>query len=252
MNSTSAGDGFDAAWASVDGVEGWMTEGQARLLWDSAVAVPPGGKIAEIGSYRGRSAIILAKAAPGAGEIAAIDPHAGNDRGPQQIDGTADEGEGDHDLFHSNLKAAGVDDRIRHVRLPSQGAHGAIEGQLDMLYVDGAHRYAPAAADIRDWGARVRPGGTMLIHDSFASVGVTLAQIRLLFFSPKWEYVTRSRSLAEYRKSSPGGEARRRSTVRQVIELGWFARNVAIKVLLVAKLNAAAKLLDGGRGEWPY
>jgi predicted O-methyltransferase YrrM len=250
--SSSTGYGFAEAWASVDGVEGWMTDGQALLLWNSAKRVPAGGRIAEIGSYRGRSAIILAKAAPEAGEIAAIDPHAGNDRGPQQIDGTADEGEGDHELFHSNLKAAGVDDRIHHVRKPSKGAHSEIEGQLDMLYVDGAHRYTPALEDIRDWGARVSSGGTMLIHDSFASVGVTLAQIRLLFFSPKWRYVGRSRSLAEYRRENLTGSARLSNLGRQVIELGWFAKNVLIKVLLVAKLQSVAKLLDGGRGEWPY
>ena len=229
-----------------------MTEGQAHLLWEAAQAAGPGSRIAEIGSYRGRSAIILAKAAPAAGEIAAIDPHAGNDRGPQQIDGTSAEGEGDHDLFHANLKAAGVDDRIRHVRLPSEGAHAAIEGSLDMLYIDGAHRYRPAAADIRDWGSRVKPGGTMLIHDSFASVGVTLAQIRLLFFSGDWEYVRRSRSLAEYHHRRVTGATRRRSILRQVLELGWFAKNLLIKVLLVAKLKSVAKLLDGGRGEWPY
>ena len=247
-----ADDGFAAAWKSVDGVEGWMTEGQARLLWEAAQAAGPGSRIAEIGSYRGRSAIILAKAAPAAGEIAAIDPHAGNDRGPQQIDGTSAEGEGDHELFHSNLRGAGVDERIRHVRLPSDGAHGAIDGKLDMLYIDGAHRYAPAAADIRDWGARVKPGGTMLIHDSFASVGVTLAQMRLLLFSPDWEYVRRSRSLAEYHHRRISGATRRRSIFRQILELGWFAKNVLIKVLLVAKLKPVAKLLDGGRGEWPY
>jgi predicted O-methyltransferase YrrM len=250
--TAAADDGFPSAWKAVDGVEGWMTEGQARLLWDAAQAAGPGSRIAEIGSYRGRSAIILAKAAPAAGEIAAIDPHAGNDRGPQQIDGTSAEGEGDHELFHMNLTEAGVDGRIRHVRLPSQGAHGAIEGRLDMLYIDGAHRYLPAAADIREWGARVKPGGTMLIHDSFSSVGVTLAQIRLLFFSSEWEYVRRSRSLAEYHHRHVAGSTRRRSILRQVLELGWFAKNLLIKVLLVAKLRPVAKLLDGGRGEWPY
>jgi len=257
MNDTSLGanhgaDGFADAWASVDGVEGWMTEGQARLLWDSAKSVPEGGKIAEIGSYRGRSAIVIAKAAPAAGEIAAIDPHAGNDRGPQQIDGTAAEGEGDHELFHSNLRNAGVDERIRHVRMPSESAHSAITGQLDMLYVDGAHRYGPAMADIRDWGARVRPGGVMLIHDSFSSIGVTLAQIRLLFFSRRWRYEGRSRSLAAYRRADLDSAERRASLLTQCTQLAWFARNVAIKVLMAVKLNSVAKLLNGGRDEWPY
>ena len=244
--------GFDDAWASVDGVEGWMTEGQARMLWDEATGVPAGGRIAEIGSYRGRSAIVIAKAAPDAGEIAAIDPHAGNDRGPQQIDGTAAEGEGDHELFHANLRAAGVDERIRHVRMPSESAHSAISGQIDMLYVDGAHRYKPAMEDIRDWGARVGPGGVMLIHDSFASVGVTLAQIKLLFFSRSWRYDGRSRSLARYRKVELASAQRRTNLFKQVAELGWFVRNVTIKVLLTLKLKPVAALLDGGRGEWPY
>lgn len=228
-----------------------MTEGQARMLWDSAREVPPGGRIAEIGSYRGRSAIVIALAAPDAGEIAAIDPHAGNDRGPQQIEGTAAEGEGDHGLFHSNLKAAGVDDRIRHVRLPSDSAHPEVPGPLDMLYVDGAHRYAPALADIRDWGEKVAPGGVMLIHDSFSSVGVTLAQVRLLFASRAWSYEGRSRSLARYRKAAPP-RGRLRNVLSQVVQLAWFARNLAIKVLLTLRLRPVARLLDGGRGEWPY
>ena len=70
-------------------------------------------------------------------------------------------------------------DRVRHVRLPSQGALGEVEGELDLLYVDGAHRYGPARDDLRDWGARVRPGGALLVHDCFSSVGVTLAIGRL-------------------------------------------------------------------------
>ena len=92
----------------------------------------------------------------------------------------------------------------------------------------------------------------MLIHDSFASVGVTLAQIRLLLFSPDWEYVRRSRSLAEYHHRRISGATRRSSILRQLLELGWFAKNVLIKVLLILKLKPVAKLLDGGRGEWPY
>ena len=82
---------FAEAEAAVAGVEGWMTPGQARLLWDSALAVKPGGTIVEIGSFRGRSLIILAKSAPPGVEIVSIDPHAGNDRGPQEFEGYQDE-----------------------------------------------------------------------------------------------------------------------------------------------------------------
>ena len=89
-------------------VEGWMTPGQASTLFDAARRCPDGGRIVEIGSFRGRSTIVLASAAAPGVEIVAIDPHAGNDRGPQEIDGYADEAAGDHEVFNANLAAAGV------------------------------------------------------------------------------------------------------------------------------------------------
>ncbi|MEA2469173.1 MAG: hypothetical protein QOE38_171, partial [Thermoleophilaceae bacterium] len=106
---------FDQALAAVDGVEGWLSDGQARRLWDCARGVPVGGRVVEIGSFRGRSAIVLARAVPGA-EVIAIDPHAGNDRGPQEIHGSVDEGESDNRAFLANLERAGVGDAVRHVR----------------------------------------------------------------------------------------------------------------------------------------
>ena len=129
----------------------------------------------------------------------AIDPHAGNDRGPQEIDGFDDAAADDHATFIANLERAGVRDRVRHVRMFSDAALGEVEGPIDVLYIDGAHRYAPARADIRDWGARVGDGGTMLIHDSFSSIGVTLAILRELLLGSRFRYVGRSRSLAVYR-----------------------------------------------------
>ena len=132
----------------------------------------------EIGSFRGRSTIVLAAAAADGVEVVAIDPHAGNDRGPQEIDGFADEAATDRDVFDANLAAAGVADRVRHVAAFSAAAHGDVDGPIDVLYIDGAHRYGPARDDIRDWGARVADGGTLLIHDAFSSVGVTLAIVR--------------------------------------------------------------------------
>ena len=99
-----------------------MTPAQGERLWEVAAATRPGGAIVEIGSYRGKSAIVLASAAPDGVSVTAIDPHAGNDRGPQQIHGHVDEGEADHAAFLANLSAAGVADRVRHVRLPSHDA----------------------------------------------------------------------------------------------------------------------------------
>ena len=170
-------------------VEGWMSPGQGATLFDSATNCPDGGLIVEIGSFRGRSTIVLATAADPSVDVVAIDPHAGNDRGPQEIDGFEDEAADDHGVFTANLAAAGVGERVRHVREFSDAALDVVEGAIDVLYIDGAHRYAPALTDIRAWGARVGDGGTMLIHDSFSSIGVTLAILRSLVFGRRFRYV---------------------------------------------------------------
>ena len=122
-----------------------------------------------------------------------------------------------------------------------------------MLYVDGAHRYTPARTDIHDWGKRVVPGGTLLIHDSFSSVGVTLAIARELILGGRWRYIGRSRSLTEYRADLDGTWAGRLGNAgRQLLQLPWFAKNLLIKVLLSLQLGWVLKKLTGRDPEWPY
>jgi predicted O-methyltransferase YrrM len=238
--------------AAVRDVEGWMTDAQAARLWAAAARAPAGGRIAEIGSYRGRSSIVLAAAAGANVEVVAIDPHAGNDRGPRQWTGTADEGEADHRAFLDNLERAGVAGRVRHVRRPSQEALGEVEGGLDVLYVDGAHAYGPASADLARWGARVRLGGTLLVHDAFSSVGVTLALGRVLLAGRRYRYAGRSGSLAEYRREDLGPAERLLNAARQAASLPWFARNLLVKGAIVAGRPGVARALGHRSGPWPY
>ena len=124
---------FDETLSRVDGVDGWMSDDQARRLYDAASATRPGDVIVEIGSFRGRSTIVLASAAPAGVDVVAIDPHAGNDRGPQEIDGFAAEAATDHEVFNANLVAAGVADRVRHVRSFSDDAHDDVPGDVAVL-----------------------------------------------------------------------------------------------------------------------
>jgi predicted O-methyltransferase YrrM len=245
---------FEDTLAAIRDVEGWLSDDQARVLWERARSVPPGGQIVEIGSYRGRSAIVMAHAAAGGASVIAIDPHAGDDRGPQQIRGTAEQGAADNAAFRANLERAGVEDAVRHVRRPSGAALGDVEGPIDLLYVDGAHRFGPAREDIVRWGARVRPGGTLLIHDAFSSIGVTLALAATVFAGRDYAYARRSRSLAEYRRvAAPLRAAERlRNAARQAAQLPWFARNVLVKVALVLRLRPLARLLGHRSGDWPY
>ncbi len=253
MTASELRPGFDEALTAVRDVEGWMTDAQARRLWNAAQAVPPGGRIVEIGSFRGRSTIILGKAAAPDVELVAIDPHGGMDRGPNEYDPDTALGNADYDTFHANLDRAGVEERVHHVRRTSQDALNHVTGELDLLYIDGAHRYRFAKPDIERWGPRVRPGGTMLIHDSYNAVGVMRAQLRLLFGARSFRYVGRSGSLAEYRREQQPlsvGE-RAKNAARQALELPYFVRNCVVKLALVARLRPVARLL-GEQGHWPY
>jgi hypothetical protein len=184
--------------------------------------------------------------------VVSIDPHAGNDRGPHQWHGTTEEGEADHRRFLANLERAGVRSRVRHVRRFSHDALDQVGGGVDLLYVDGAHGFGPARDDIVRWGAKVRLGGTVLIHDAFSSVGVTLALLVTTFAGGRYRYVGRSRSMVEYRVGDLRPVERLRNLLVQAAQLPWFVRNVAIKLLMVTGFSSLVRLLGHHERTWPY
>lgn len=242
----------------VDSLEGWMTPAQGARLFAAAQRCPDEGCIVEIGSFRGKSTVVLARAAPAAAEVIAIDPHAGNDRGPGEIEGYAQAASEDHEVFLATLDRGGVADRVRHVRRFSAEAHDEVHRPIDVLYVDGAHRYRPALEDLRNWGAKVVPGGTLLVHDAFSSVGVTLAIGRCLSFRTRFRYVGRDGSLAEFCADlRPGRGDRLRNTAQIAAQLPWFVRNLGLKIVLSVgpsrqMLVRWARWRGRPAPQWPY
>ena len=233
------------ALRAIEDVEGWLSPDQARILFERAAEVPAGGTIVEIGSCQGRSTIVLGLGANQEVRLIAIDPHAGNDRGPGQWETSHAQGELDRMAFRANLARAGLADRVEHLRLRSSDAHGAVSGPLSLLYVDGAHRYSAVRADIVSWGERVMPGGWMLVHDAFSSVGVTLAILRELAFGRNFVYRSRVSSLVVYQRAPYplGWHQRLRTALRHVTQLPWFIRNLTIKLALAANCRPVAERL---------
>lgn len=244
---------FEEALAAVAGVEGWLTDDQARMLWDYARGVPAGGRIVEIGSFQGRSTVILASAAADGVEVVAIDPHAGNDRGPQEIKPEFQaESERDSQTFLANLERCGVAHRVRYVRLPSSDALGEVEGDVSLLYIDGAHRYRPARDDMLLWGGRVPLGGALLVHDAFNAVGVTLAQGIVLAMGRRYRYEGRSNSLAAYRRLEVEGRERAKHALRHLREVPYTIKNQVAKVMILCGLSRYTKYIGHPSGKWPY
>jgi hypothetical protein len=90
----------------------------------------------------------------------------------------------------------------------------------------------------------------MLVHDAFSSVGVTLALLTTCAGSRSWRYTGRTGSLAEYERRASAGP---RELARHLAELPYFARNVAIKLLVVAGRRRWAERIGlDPAAPWPY
>jgi hypothetical protein len=192
MSTQTTAPGFGETLSSVSDVEGWMTDAQARRLWDAASRVGAPGRIVEIGSFRGRSTIVLARAAADGVEVVAIDPHGGGDRGPQEIAPDAARGEEDFRAFHANLQRAGVDAAVRHVRRMSDDALGEVQPPIDMLFASSQYRYVGRSGSLAEYRrerltglARVRnalhqAGGIpYFVRNGFIKVAIVAKQPRL-------------------------------------------------------------------------
>ena len=227
---------FAEAWSSADAVQGWLTEAQARRLWDAASKVPEGGRIVEIGSHRGKSTLVLALAAPRA-IVVAVDPF-----DDPRWGGGADS----RPIFLGNLAGANVENVELRAALSTE-LRPTWDDPIDLLFIDGAHDFATVQDDL-EWVEHLRPGAEVLVHDSFSSIGVTRAVYERLLRRRDIDYRGRERSLASFarRSTSIGG------WLRAAGSGVWFLRNVLVKVCIRRRWQRGAALLGCPEMEYPY
>lgn len=225
---------FEDAWRLADRVDGWLTEDQARTLYDTARAAAP-GRVVEVGSHLGRSTIVLA--ASGAA-VTAVDPFPDDWRY-----GRPDT----EQRLRAHLADAGLADRVDVRVTTSRSAREEWSGELRMVYVDGKHDVWSCLDDLR-WSAFLRPGDLVLVHDAFSSLGVTLAVLRDALTTDRHRYTGRTGSLARFEVGRPTVADR----LRVGRELPWFARNLVVKVLLRLRARTLARLLGHTGTADPY
>lgn len=213
--------GFAEAWRAADAIGGWLTRAQGAQLWAAARAVPRGGHILEIGSHQGRSTVVLARAAQDVdASVIAIDPF---------VEGRLFGGAPTRIVFEANLDRAGVADTVRLIVRPSHDVRADWHEPLAMLYIDGKHDYWTVRDDLR-WIEHLADGAPVLVHDSFSSIGVTLALIVHVLPGRQLRYLGRVGSLAHFQVGGPSA----RDRLRLLAQVPWFVRNVAIKIALRA------------------
>ena len=125
-----------------------------------------------------------------------------------------------------------------------------VDGPIDVLYIDGAHRYAPARADIRDRGAPRRrrrhdaDPRLVLVDRRHAGDPARAAS------AAAFRYVGRSRSMTIYR-ADLRGRRRGGNAAASCAQLPWFAKNVA-QGAAHARARQGARTLGRDGPEWPY
>ena len=138
-------------------------------------------------------------------------------------------------------------DRVEVRAETSRAARATYDGPVDLLYVDGKHDYWTYTDDLR-WSEHLPAGGTILVHDCFSSIGVTLGTIAKVLFGRRYTYVDRATSLARFRLAPPSTADR----LRVLAQLPWFLRNVVLKVLLRLRLRPVARRLGHDSPYDPY
>lgn len=136
---------------------------EMRILYFFGRMPTARGTILEIGSYQGRSTIVLAKAAVAAGEsfIHACDPL----NSPAETDPDLQGASSIEPVFRASLAAQGVSEHvILHKQLSFELAR-TWDQPLRLLWHDGDHTYAGAKRDFREFIRHLQPGGIIAMHD---------------------------------------------------------------------------------------
>jgi predicted O-methyltransferase YrrM len=162
--------------SAAEAATGFMPTVEGLALFDAAGRYAPGGPVLEIGSYCGKSTIYLAAAARRTGQlVVTVDHHRGSEEhqpGWEYHDPRlVDPGTGRLDTLprlRATLAAAGLEDHVVVVVGRSAEVARIWRTPLGMLFIDGGHTEAAAAADYEGWAPWVTPGGVLAIHDVFA------------------------------------------------------------------------------------
>ncbi|MFI6640043.1 class I SAM-dependent methyltransferase [Streptomyces sp. NPDC050504] len=162
--------------AAFSAAKGFMPEHEGLALYAAAAeAAALGLPLLEIGTYCGRSTLLLADAARAAGvSVLTVDHHRGSEEqqpgwdfhDPEVVDpetGLMDT----LPTFRRTLHRAGLEEHVIALVGRSPQVAKAWGGRLGLVFVDGGHTDEHATADYEGWAPHLAVGGLLAIHDVF-------------------------------------------------------------------------------------
>ncbi|MFD9161966.1 class I SAM-dependent methyltransferase [Streptomyces sp. NPDC059558] len=162
--------------AAFEAAKGFMPVREGLALYEAAATAGALGlPLLEVGTYCGRSTILLADAAREAGVAAiTVDHHRGSEEqqpGWEYHDPTVVDPEiGLMDTlptFRRTLHRAGLEDHVIAIVGRSPQVAATWGGELGFVFIDGGHTDEHASGDYEGWAPHVAVGGTLVIHDVF-------------------------------------------------------------------------------------
>lgn len=221
--------------ALVAGVDGWLSPRESEALFRCASRSRGRGVIVEIGSWKGRSTIVLAagsNAGPRA-PVHAVDPHEG---------GPAVGGEPTLAQFLANVATSGVADLVHPHVQSSAAAARHFDLPVELLYIDGAHDFASVLADFTQWCPKLLDGGVIAFHDTLSYPGPRRVVRDHVYRSRAFRHVRVADSLTYAQKTS-------RATVleRCANELRWWLNQAYAAAYFIATRPRVSALRHGVR-----
>lgn len=142
-------------------IDGWM--GYEDTYREAVRITPDGGTIVEVGSFLGRSAAFMAVEIVNSGKnirFVCIDPFDGH------LGGGYFDARCALETFVRNMEEGGVGGLVEvRKSLSVESSELFQDRSVDFVFIDAAHDYTNAHADIRAWLPKVKPGGVIAGHD---------------------------------------------------------------------------------------
>ncbi|GHJ37957.1 class I SAM-dependent methyltransferase [Streptomyces sp. TS71-3] len=162
--------------AAFEAAKGFMPRDEGLALYAAAcTAARLGLPLLEVGTYCGRSTLLLAAAARDAGVTAVtVDHHRGSEEqqpgweyhDPELVD--PEVGRMDTlPAFRRTLAKAGLEEHVVAVVGRSPAVARLWRQPLGLVFVDGGHTDEHATGDYEGWAPLVAQGGLLVIHDVF-------------------------------------------------------------------------------------
>lgn len=146
--------------------EGFFGDSDILTYREMMSKIPIGGKVAELGCWKGRSLCSVADIIKDRKiQVVAVDTFKGSEsEGEGQAGPEEAKKENIRQLFLDNMKKYGLEPTILEMTT-HEASQQVKDYEFDMVFIDAEHTYEGSRQDMQDWWPKVKRGGLLAGHD---------------------------------------------------------------------------------------